>query len=313
MPANLTPDYLAAERAFKQADTQQEKIAALEQMIAALPKHKGTEKMQADLRKRLSQARKESQKKGAAHATPAYIVKREGAGQVALIGPPNSGKSRLVCAMTHARPEVADYPFTTRLPIPGMLFFEDAPIQLLDTPAISAEFMEPWITQVVKNADLSVLVIDPNDADVLGEIEYVLTALESRRAPLPSILVANKLDLANGEESFAAIRELYNDRFQYFGVSALLGTGIGELAGAMFHGLHVVRFYSKPPGKRADLEKPYILRRGATVQDAAAHVHRDFADHLKYARLFHKTRDHDGMMVERTHLVEDQDILEFHM
>src|SRR5512135_280512 len=124
MPANLTPDYLAAEREYKAAQSQAEKVAALERMLATLPKHKGTEKLYADLKRRLSQARKDSQKKGAAHSAPFYAVEREGAGQVALVGPPNSGKSSLVAALTHAEPEIAEYPFTTRLPTPGMMPFE---------------------------------------------------------------------------------------------------------------------------------------------------------------------------------------------
>src|ERR1019366_2164472 len=189
MPANLTSDYLAAEQAYQRAQTHQEKIAALEQMLATLPKHKGTEKIQADLRRRLSQARKESQKKGAAHATPPYFVKREGAGQVVLIGPPNSGKSQLVCHLTHARPEVARYPFTTRLPTPGMMLFENVQIQLVDTPPMSAEFMEPWMPQVIRPAHLSALIVDPNDPDVLGEIEFILQTLEDWHLPAPKLLV----------------------------------------------------------------------------------------------------------------------------
>ena len=124
MPANLSPDYLAAEQDYRAARTASEKIAALERMLATIPKHKGTEKLQADLKRRISQTRKDAQKKGASHSTPFYLIEREGAGQVALIGPPNSGKSLLVRAVTHAEPEVADYPFTTRFPTPGMMAFE---------------------------------------------------------------------------------------------------------------------------------------------------------------------------------------------
>jgi len=143
MPANLTPDYLAAERDYKQAATPAERIAALERMLATVPKHKGTEKIQADLKRRLSQARKESTKKGAAHSVPFYLVEKEGAGQVVLLGPPNAGKSQLVAALTHAHPEVADYPFTTRLPTPGMMSYQNVQIQLIDLPPLSEEFMEP--------------------------------------------------------------------------------------------------------------------------------------------------------------------------
>ncbi|MGA2186820.1 MAG: GTPase, partial [Bryobacteraceae bacterium] len=277
-----------------------------------LPKHKGTEKMQADLRRRLSQARRESQKKGGAHATPAYMIRLEGAGQVALIGPPNSGKSSLVRALTHARPEVGDYPFTTRMPTPGMMPVENIHIQLVDTPPVSPEFMEPWLGQVIRAADLSVLVVDPNDPAVLGEIEFTLETLERFHAAPPRMLLGNKIELADAVENLSAIAELYGGRFLIAGVSADAAIGLDAFAQATFRVLDVVRFYSKPPGRKADLDVPYVLRRGATVQDAAAHVHRDFGEHLKYARLFRRSHEHDGLMVERTHVVEDEDILEFH-
>jgi uncharacterized protein len=312
MPANLTPDYLAAEQTYKNAQSHAERIAALEEMISTLPKHKGTEKLLADLRKRLSQTRKESQKKGAVHATPAWVVKREGAGQVALAGPPNSGKSRLLCALTHARSEVAAYPFTTRMPVPGMMLHENVPIQLVDLPPISADFTEPWLPQAMRAANFSVLVIDPNDPDILGEIEVIVGRFESWKLPPPRMLLCNKVDQPGAVDNFQAVRELFGERFPCLGVSAETGEGLDVFSREVFGALDVVRFYSKPPGHKPDLDVPYILRRGETVQDAALRVHRDFAEHLKYARLFHKTKLGDGRMVERSHVVEDEDILEFH-
>lgn len=313
MPANLTADYLAAEQAYKRAQSHVERIEALEEMMAALPKHKGTEKLQADIRRRLSHERKEAQHKGGGpHSAPFYLVKREGAGQVALAGPPNAGKSQLVRALTHAQPEVAEFPFTTRVPIPGMMRFEDVGIQLLDLPPLSSEFMEPWMPQVLRAANLAVLVVDPSDADVLGEIEFVMQTLDGWRVAAPKLLVGNKLDLPGVVEDLVALRDLFGDRFRCLGVSALAGNGLEELARAVFEALDVVRFYSKPPGRPADLTVPFVLHRGETVQEAAAHVHRDLAEHLRYARLFHKSGGHDGLMVERTHVVEDGDILEFH-
>jgi ribosome-interacting GTPase 1 len=314
VPANLTPHYFVAEQSYRHAETPQDKIAALERMFAALPKHKGTEKMQADIKRRLSEARRESQRtrKAGAHSMPEYLVKREGAGQMALLGPPNSGKSQLVCALTHAHPEVAGYPFTTRMPAAGMMPFEDVQIQLVDLPPISALFMEPWLPQVVRSGELSSLVVDPNDPDVLGEIDFILTTLDTWRARPPSLLLANKLDLPDAPDNFRAIDELYCERLRCLGVSALNGAGLAGFARASFGALNLVRFYSKPPGKKPDLEVPYVLRRGSTVGDAAAHIHRDFAEHLRYARIFHRSQEHDGLMVERMHIIEDGDILEFH-
>jgi hypothetical protein len=313
MPANLTPEYLAAEREYKNAQTHAEKIAALERMLATIPKHKGTEKLQADLKRRLSQARKESAKKGAAHSTPFYLVDKEGSGQVVLLGPPNSGKSRLVCALTHATPEVADYPFTTRFPTPGMMNYENVQIQLVDLPPISAEFMEPWLPQVVRRADAAVLVVSLEDPAVLDEIDFILHTLERNRLAPPHLLLANKLDLAGAPDTFAALEDLYRDRFRCLAVSASTGLHLDRFTRAVFDLLGIVRVYTKAPGKKADLTSPFVLHRGQTVLDAARLVHKDFADHLKFARLFRPRGGHDGLAVERTHVVEDEDILEFHI
>ncbi|HTP31114.1 MAG TPA: GTPase [Candidatus Acidoferrales bacterium] len=312
MPANLTPDYLAAEQAYKHAHTHEERVSGLEQMLAALPKHKGTEKLQAELRRRLSQVRKESQKKTGGHAAPVYFVRREGAGQVVLIGPPNSGKSQLVCRLTHAHPEVADYPFTTRLPTPGMMRYENVQIQLVDTPPMSPEFLEPWMPSVIRTAHASALIVDPNDPDVLGEAEFVFQTLETWGLAPPKLFVGNKLDLKGAEENFYALRAIYGNRFRYVALSAAMGGGLDEFARETFGALDLVRFYSKAPGKKVDRETPYVLHRGATVEDAAAAVHRDFAEHLKFARLSRIPDEHGGLMVERSQLVSDEDVLEFH-
>jgi small GTP-binding protein len=313
MPANLTPEYLGAEREYKSAQTQEEKIAALERMLSTVPKHKGTEKLQADLKRKLSQARKESRKKGATHSVPFYVVKKEGAGQVVLIGPPNSGKSQLVRSLTHAQPEVADYPFTTRFPAPGMMLFENVQIQLLDLPPLSAEFTERWVPQVIRNATTGVLVVDVNDVAVLDEIEFIVGILNERGLPVPRLLAANKIDLDGARDNLAALRELYGERFRYIAVSAATGENLDGFRKAVFDLLDIVRVYTKAPGKPTDLTAPFVLNRGQTALDAARLVHKDFAENLKFTRLFHVSGEREGLMVERDHIVEDEDILEFHI
>jgi uncharacterized protein len=312
--ANLSPDYLEAERDYKAAATAAEKIAALERMLSTVPKHKGTEKLQADIKRKLSQTRKEGQKKGgAAHALPFYQIEREGAGQVVLLGPPNSGKSQLVSALTHARPEVADFPFTTRFPTPGMMRFENVQIQLVDLPPFSPDFMEPWIPQAVRRADAGVLVADAADPAVLDGIEFVLAALERSRLAPPGLLAGNKIDLAGAGENLTALEDLYGARFRTIPVSAATGRNLDGFARAVFEMLEIVRVYTRAPGKPMDLTRPYVLQRGSTVEDAARMVHKDFAEHLKFARLYRKSGGRDGLMVERTHEVEDEDVLEFHI
>src|SRR5262245_42263544 len=177
MPANLTPQYMEAEKRFKHAQDVQEKIAALEEMMATIPKHKGTEKLQADLKKKMSALRKESEqvKKGGRRET--FVVEREGARQLALVGAPNAGKSQLVRSLTHATPEVADYPYTTRSPIPGMMTFQNVRFQLVDLPPISPEYMESWVAQVIRNADAVLWVVDLANDDVLDKLDETRSLL----------------------------------------------------------------------------------------------------------------------------------------
>lgn len=321
MPANLTPDYLAADKKFKAAATPQDKLAALEEMLATIPKHKGTEKMQADLKHRIAKLRDEMQrKKGAARGKPFYHVDKEGAGLVVLIGAPNVGKSMLLRALSHAEPEVADYPFTTRVPLPGMVEFENVQIQLVDLPPITVEFREGWLYGIIRTADVAALVVDLSSEDLLSQTETVLGLLSEANIRLVrspgrptekrAVVIANKLDVLGAGGRLERFREFIGE-LAVIPVSAAAGTGLDGLRQVMFDLLHVIRVYSKPPGKKADRGTPFILRRGATVLDAAEAIHKDFVEKLKYARLW--GREHyQGQMVGRDHVLEDGDIIEIH-
>ncbi len=338
MPANLTPQYLAAEQRFKDATTLQEKIEALEEMMAVIPKHKGTEKMQADLKRKMAKLQSEGEKKhGASKISTLYAVPREGAGQVALAGAANVGKSSLLARLTKATPEIAEYPFTTRLPQPGMMPFENIQIQLVDMPPIAAEIYEPWMGSLVRQADHSLLVVDLGNDDLLEEVDDVVKILDQSKVrlegrspvagpdPQPSIahsktlLLANKLDLGSARENLDILREFYGSRFEIFPVSAMNGAGLEDLRRAIFDHLEIIRIFSKVPGKKADLTgAPFVLKNGSTVIDFARAVHRDFEHNLKFAKVWSSDASKravklEGHMVERTHPLEDGDILELHV
>ncbi len=340
MPANHTPQSLNAEQRFKEAATTQEKIEALEEMMAVIPKHKGTEKMQADLRRRLAKLRTETAKKhGVSKASVLHTVPKEGAGQVVLVGAANVGKSSLLARLTHATPEIGDYPYTTRLPQPGMMPFENVHIQLVDMPAADRHFYEPWMGGIVRQADFILLIADLASDNLLDEMEDVLGLLEESRIrlvgkgqpPVPAadaaafaepehraLLLANKLDAEGARANLEILREFYGCRFEIRGVSSGTGEGLEDFGSILFERLNVVRVYTKAPGKKVDLGSlPYVLKHGSTVLDAARAVHRDFVQSLKFAKVWSSEASRrsirfEGQMVERTHCLADGDILELH-
>jgi ribosome-interacting GTPase 1 len=316
MPANLTPQYLEAEKRFKQAQSVSEKIAALEEMMATIPRHKGTEKLQADLKKKISALRKEAETSRKSGKRESFVVEREGARQLALAGAPNSGKSQLVRVLTHATPEVADYPYTTRIPIPGMMIFENVRLQLIDLPAISTEYTESWVPQIIRNADAVLWIIDLSDDDVLDRLEETRTFLSNAHTDLEAmkvLIVGNKKDAESAAERKSIVREVYRDRFPMVSVSAAASSleEIEEFKRVVYDFLDVVRVYTKAPGKKPDFSDPYVVARGSTVLDVAEKVHRDFVNSLKYARIWGEGKP-DGIMVPRDFVISEGDVLELH-
>jgi ribosome-interacting GTPase 1 len=337
MPANLTPAYHAAERQFQQAATIPEKIEALQQMLAVIPKHKGTDHMRADLRRRLAKLRQEAHQSGKGHSAREAMlhVERQGAGQVVLVGAPNTGKSSLVAALTHAHPAVADYPFTTQLPLPGMMPYGGIQIQLVDTPPITPEYFEGWEADLIRRTDTALLVADLAEDALLEEVEGVLERLGESRVllgadppdtsepgvvSLRTLFVANKRDAPGADERCEILREFYGRRFPLLPVSAWSGEGLDALREAIYHSLDILRVFSKPPGKEPDLAAPFVLKQGSTVLDLAGMVHKEFMTTLKSARVWGSalspspsgSAKHPGQAVERDHVLADGDIVELH-
>lgn len=321
MPANLTPEYLEAERRYREARTPEEQLAALEEMLATIPKHKGTEHMRADIRRRISKVRTEAaRRRSASRGTTWHHVPKEGAGQVVLVGPPNAGKSSLLAALSRATPVVAPYPFSTRIPLPGMVPYEDVQIQLVDLPPIAEETAEPWLFALVRQADGALLVADLANDDVLAGLDRTLELLASGRVQLgrpgagegvPTLLVGAKSDAPDASVRLDIVTEAYGERFPILAVSAERAVNLDALRSEMFRMLGVIRVYTKAPGKRPDRSVPFVLPRGSTVLDAAAAIHKDFVERLRYARVW-GARTYDGQMVPREYVLEDGDVIELH-
>ncbi|MFQ5847963.1 MAG: GTPase [Candidatus Methylomirabilales bacterium] len=327
MPANLPPQYLDAEKRFRQAKHPLEKIRALEEMLGVIPKHKGTEKLQADLKRRISKLKTELERRPATKRGTGIFVEREGIGQVVLVGGPNAGKSALVRQLTNARPEVAEYPFTTRKPLPAMLAFENVKIQLVDLPAVAPGLVEGWVFGIIRSADLILWVVDLGSENLLEDVEATEKILvqakilpggarehitEPGQVVKRTLMVGNKADLPGGGDRFLLLREHAGGRFPVLMVSALAGTGLAEIGQRLYEALEVLRIYTKAPGKAADFSHPVTLPRGSTLLQAAEGVHKDFAAKLKFARVWGAGK-FDGQKVHREYLVHEGDVIEFHI
>ena len=308
MPANLTPQYHKAEEAYRRASTPEEELECLQQMLRELPKHKGTDKLQAELKQKISKARKETQqqakggKRGGGQRIP-----RQGAGRAIIIGPPNCGKSRLLASLTRATPEIAPYPFTTREANPGMMPWEDVMVQLIDTPPITADLLDPTTHALIRGGDLVLLLANLGSDDLVEETQGVVEKLNGTRTRLArqshlddeqvgtvytrTFLVLNKIDLLEAEDRRTLFHEFTAFDFPEFVVSAEHGTGLEPLRNAIYRSLDVVRVYTKTPSeKQPDWDRPYTIHRGGTLLEVAEMIHKDFAANLEDGARLGKSR-----------------------
>ncbi len=328
MPANLTPQYQKAEAEYRRAQSAQEQIECLELMLKLIPKHKGTEKLQADLKTKLKEAREESEvEKKAPKGGKNYRFPRQGAGTVVVIGGPNSGKSQVLASLTKAEPSVAPFPFSTREPLPGMMPWKDAQVQLIDTPPITDTFFEPYILGFVRSADAVVLCMDGSSDDgpeqaieVIEQLKHRTTELGSEsgfvdddfsRVRIKTLFVVTRGDDPDAATRIEFFREMCNASLVPMPVELTQTDSAESLRTAIFESLSVIRIYTKKPGKPAEKVDPFTIPVGGTVEDLAMKVHRELAESVKHARIW-GTSAHDGQTVGKEHILADEDVVELH-
>lgn len=332
MAANLTPQYLKAEENYRRSATPEEELRWLQVMLAEIPKHKASEKMQMMLKTKISDARKEIEssrgtaKKGGGRS---FKIPRQGAGTAVIIGGPNAGKSQLLVSFTNARPEVAPYPFTTQQPTPGMMPWKDVFVQLIDTPPITADFLEPYLLGYIRAADLVLLMVDLGDDDGIEQCAEVLKRLAEGKTHLgkesgldeedvgksftKTFLIFNKTDLPDAADRLALFREFCPTDFTEFSISAVDGTGLEPLRDAIYATMRAVRVYTKSPTKKeADLGHPFTVREGDTLIDLAEQIHKDYVEKFKFGRVWGEAV-HDGTVVKGDYVLRDGDIVEIHV
>ena len=330
MPANLTQQYLKAEENYRRAQTLEEELACLQVMMKEIPKHKGTDHLQAELKSKIAKIKKELvAETSSGKKTHGLRIPRQGAGTAILLGGPNAGKSQLIASLTRATPEVAPYPFTTMAPAPAMMPWEDVTVQLIDTPPITADYMDSHLQGLIRAADLALLMVDLADDNGIEFCQGVLDRLlqtKTRLAAKSSLdeqdvglsytqtfLAPNKIDAPGAPERLNLLHELLPLDFPEYVISAQHGTGLEVLRTAIYESLDVVRVYSKlPSAKEADRQRPFTLRRGSMLLEMAGMVHKDFLEGLKFARVW-GAAVHDGTQVKGDYVLHDQDVVELHM
>jgi len=337
MPANLSPEYKAAEAAYRKAREPRERLEHLREMLRVIPKHKGTDHLQADIKRRIKELAEELEgpSKGGARGAPVLVIRPEGAAQIALVGPPNTGKSALHARLTGSHVAPAPYPFATQFPQPGMMPHEDIRFQLVDLPPVSREHPVAWLASTLQSADACLLVLDLGEPACVEQLAEVIAMLRERRVVLtgrwephvttasedqgdddpfalrlPALLIANKAgQLDDPVSELGAFLDLSGAGFPALAVSASTGQGLGEIGPWLFRHLGIVRVYTKAPGKPPDHERPFTLRRGETVAQLARLVHKDLAQSLRYARVWGGA-GFDGRHVGRDHVLTDGEVVE---
>ncbi len=329
MPANLTPEYRQAETTYREAKTSEEKLQALEYMLQVIPKHKGTDHLQADLKRKLAKLKAGGEKKGASSRRSAmFNISKEGAAQLTLVGAPNGGKSAMVKHLTNASPIVEPYPYSTFKPLPGMMPFENIQIQLVDLPPIGRDRSESWVPGVVRNSDMALLVVNLADHDLLDGLEFALEKLEEGKvllvkeveqrympdgkAQVKTLMVGTHLDQPDALDNLEILKEFFGERFPIAALSVLDQADQDAFRKYIFDQLKILRVYTKARSKKADFTKPVILPIGSTLLDFARQIHKDFARDLKFARIWGKEK-YDGQKVQRDYLLVDGDIIELHL
>ena len=298
MPINAHPDYLAAEKEYILAQTLEERIEKLKRMISLAPSHKGAENLRAQLKTRLKKFQLQLEKSKKAGSTQKGIKKEDM--QAVIIGMTNTGKSSLLKILTNSEPEIADYNFTTKFPIVGMMNYSGTNIQLIEIPAIESDYYNKGL---VNTADTILILIDK-----IEQIKKIQENIE--KAHGKQIIVFNKTDKLTKQELRKIEARLQSKRYNFVLISTKTKEGIEELKNKIFQSFDKIRIYTKEPRKEKS-PKPMILNPGSTIKDVAEKILKGFSSKVKESKIWGPSSKFPGQKVGLQHKLKDLDVIEF--
>jgi len=300
--SNQSPEYQTAEKNYLAAQTDEQRMDALEEMIKHMPQHKGAENMRANLRQRYKKLKEKIDRGKKSGKSTQQIIKKEDM-QAVIVGLTNSGKSSILNTLTNAQPLIGNYFYTTKEPQVGTMFYENSNIQIIDEPAIESEYFNQGIANT---ADLLIIII--NNLDQLKEIGHFLKKARGKR-----IILYNKSDLLTSNEK-RKIEATFKSKIKipFIIFSSKDPKNLNELKELIFKQFDIIRIYTKEPGRPAS-GKPMILKSGKnTVEDAAKKVSNQLFKTLKETRVTGPSTKFPNQKVGLKHELKDRDIVEFH-
>tara|TARA_Y100000034_G_C6897675_1_gene414298 strand:- start:1837 stop:2748 length:912 start_codon:yes stop_codon:yes gene_type:complete len=301
MPINASHEYFSVEKKYLAAKSTDEKIFFLEELIKVAPKHKSSENLLKELRTRLKKLReksviaskKKSGKKG---------IKKEGF-QCILIGPPNTGKSSLLKLLSNAHPKISPHPFTTKDPVIGAFKHQGIQAQLVDLPSLGSPEFD---FSLLNTADCIIVVLSS-----LQQIPDVAPYLKKSTGEL--IYIVNKSDLLSHDQLRKLSATIKSKRLHAIPFSAINPTheSLLDLKSLILKSMHVIRVYTKEPGK-TKTNDPIVLKEKSTVKQVAEKILKGFSKKVKETRITGPSSKFPNQKVGLTHVCKDLDIVEFH-
>jgi len=303
MPVNASPEFAHAELKFDRAQSDDERLLAMEEMMSTMPGHKGAESLRSQLRMRYKKLKEKMENKGKRSGRKNIQTIKKESMQATIVGFPNTGKSSLFQVLTGTKNlTISSVAFSTYTSLVAMMPFEDVKIQLLDLPPFPNEDKS-----LINTTDTLIIVID-NLSQIDESEKYI------QRTAAKKLYVFTKSDLLNEQEKRrleATLKSKYKKiDCTIFSNKEHVRTEVYELKNKIFKTFPIIRVYTKEP-KKESTGIPMILDHGATAKDIAEKIIKGMSKKIRKTRIWGPSSKFPGQMVGLEHVLKDKDTVEF--